>query len=139
MPAKKKKAAARQSISPDATTAEFEALLKRAAQDKRYVLKLFVTGNTPRSAIAITNIRALCDEHLPGRYELEVVDIYQQPKMASGEQIIAAPTLIREFPKPTKRMVGDLSNKDRVLIALDLREAGRQSDAAPGHTQWIKV
>jgi circadian clock protein KaiB len=123
---------------PSATTAEFEALLKKAPQKKRYVLKLFITGTTPRSAIAITNIRALCDEHLAGRYDLEVVDIYQQPQMARGEQIIAAPTLIRELPHPSRRMVGDMSNKDRVLIALDLREAD-QVDNAGGQTQWIKV
>jgi circadian clock protein KaiB len=137
MPAKKKATPNRKG-KPSETTAEFEALLRQAPNGKNYVLRLFVTGTTPRSTLAIRNIRALCDEHLAGRYELEVVDIYQQPKVASGEQIIAAPTLIRELPKPTKRMVGDLSNTDRVLIALDLREAGTQEDA-PGHTQWIKV
>jgi len=137
MPPKKQQSKVRK-VKPSATTAEFEALLKQAPEKKHYVLKLFITGTTPRSALAITNIRALCDEHLAGRYELEVVDIYQQPQMAQGEQIIAAPTLVREFPEPTKRMVGDLSNKDRVLIALDIRDGDGQEQASD-QLQWIKV
>ncbi len=89
----------------------------------KYMLRLFVTGMTPRSTAAITRIKAICEEHLCGRYELEVIDIYQQPTLAKGEQIIATPTLIRLLPKPLRRLVGDLSNKQRVLLGLDLREA----------------
>ena len=73
---------------------------------------------------AIENVRAICEEHLQGRYELEVVDIYQQPVLAKGEQIVAAPTLIKKLPAPLRRIIGDLSNKERVLIGLDLRLRG---------------
>jgi len=89
---------------------------------EKYLLKLYVTGMTPRSQRAIENIRAICDEHLNGRYSLEIVDIYQHPNLAEGEQIIAAPTLIKYLPEPLRRIVGDLSHTDRVLLGLDLRE-----------------
>ncbi|MEO6567210.1 MAG: circadian clock KaiB family protein [Opitutaceae bacterium] len=102
------------------TTAEFERLLREAKGTKKYVLRLYITGSSPRSSQAITNIRSLCEEHLAGRYELEVVDIYQQPGEAAGNQIIAAPTLVKEQPVPLRRMVGDLSNRERVLVGLDL-------------------
>jgi circadian clock protein KaiB len=90
---------------------------------ERYVLRLYVTGMTPRSARAVTNLRAICDEHLAGRYDLEVVDIYQQPVLTKGEQIIAAPTLIKKLPLPMRRIIGDMSNRDRVLLGLDLVRA----------------
>ena len=77
--------------------------------------------STPKSSKAIQNIRALCEEHLQGRYDLEVVDIYQQPVLARGEQIIAAPTLIKKLPAPLRKVVGDLSDSDRVLMGLDLQ------------------
>ena len=86
-----------------------------------YVLRLYVTGATPRSTRAIANIRKLCEEHLKGRYSLEVIDIYQQAPLAAEEQIIAAPTLIKKLPLPLRQMVGDLSDQERVLIGLDLR------------------
>lgn len=89
--------------------------------DIRYVLKLYVAGMTPNSRRAITNIKKICDEYLEGRYELEILDIYQQPVLAAGEQIIAAPTLIKELPLPLHKFIGDLSNKDKVLVGLDLR------------------
>ena len=97
--------------------------LKTARRKDRYVLRLYVTGMTPRSARAIASIRALCEEHLQGRYSLQVVDIYQHPQQTREEQIIAAPTLIKRLPLPLRRMVGDLSNRERVLFGLDLREA----------------
>jgi circadian clock protein KaiB len=87
---------------------------------ERYVLKLFVTGSTPRSARAIENIRRICEERLQGRYELQVVDLYQQPALAAGEQIIAAPTLVKLLPTPLRRLVGDLSDEKRVLVGLDI-------------------
>jgi circadian clock protein KaiB len=108
---------------PPSSTDEFERLLKENAGPEKYVLRLYVTGMTPRSTDAIARIKALCDEHLVGRYELEVIDIYQQPALAKGEQILATPTLIKKLPLPLRRLVGDLSNKDRVLLGLDLREA----------------
>ena len=88
-----------------------------------YELRLFVAGNTTRSRRAIENLRALCAEHLPGQVSLEVVDIYQQPALAERHQIVAAPTLVKVRPVPTRRVVGDLSQPDRVLRALDLPPA----------------
>jgi circadian clock protein KaiB len=102
------------------STDNFERLLKEVNRRQYYVLRLYITGTTPRSSRAIANIRSLCEEYLPGHYELEVVDIYQQPQMAMDAQIIAAPTLVKQMPKPPIRMVGDLSRRDKVLIGLNL-------------------
>ena len=96
-----------------------ELLLVKKAEEK-YELRLFVTGVTPRSTLAIANIKAICEEHLKGRYALEVIDIYQQPELAKKEQIIAAPTLIKTLPLPLRKFIGDLSSKERILIGLDL-------------------
>ena len=87
----------------------------------KYVLHLYVTGLTPNSTRAITHIKNLCETHLKGRYDLRIIDIYQKPALAKGEQIIAAPTLIKKLPLPLRRLVGDLSKEDRVLFGLDLR------------------
>lgn len=87
----------------------------------RYELRLYVAGMTPRSLLAIANIREICDEHLKGRHDLRVIDLCQQPALAEGEQIIALPTLIRKKPLPLRRIIGDLSASERVLIALDLK------------------
>ena len=105
---------------------DVRASFERAAQAPpaaRYVLRLYVTGMTPRSGRAIKNLQAICDEYLPGRYDLEVVDIYQQPALARGEQIIAAPTLIKKLPLPLRRVIGDLSSTERVMVGLDIRTA----------------
>jgi circadian clock protein KaiB len=104
-----------------ATTRRFEQLANQG-DTSQYLLKLYVTGMTPRSQRAIENIRVICEEHLKGRYSLEIVDIYQHPTLAEGEQIIAAPTLIKQLPEPLRRIVGDLSDTERVLFGLDLRE-----------------
>jgi len=85
-----------------------------------HVLRLYVAGTTPRCIRAISNIRAICDEHLGDRYELEIIDIAQQPSLAQSEQIIAAPTLIRILPLPLRRFIGDLSDTDRIAVGLDL-------------------
>jgi circadian clock protein KaiB len=90
---------------------------------KKYIFKLYVTGPTPRSTRAIANLKKLCDQHLPGRYELEVIDIYQQPDKARTEQIIAAPTLVKHFPAPLSRYIGDLSDPERLLANLQITEA----------------
>lgn len=95
-----------------------------------YVLRLFITGSTTRSVRAIDNIRRICEQHLHGRYELEVIDVYRQPELAKEEQIIAAPTLVKMLPAPLRRLVGDLSNMEKVLLGLDIREAPR---ARHGH------
>jgi circadian clock protein KaiB len=93
-----------------------------AEPDKRkYVLRFYVAGITPRSRKAIANVKELCDEHLPGRCELEIIDIYQQPKLAAGEQIIAVPTLIKKLPLPLRKLIGDMSHVDKFLVGLDLK------------------
>ncbi len=93
-----------------------------------YQLRLFVAGNTIRSRRAIENLRALCAEHLPGQVSLEVVDIHQQPVLAERHQIVAAPTLVKVRPLPTRHVVGDLSQPERVLCALDLPTASPAQD-----------
>ena len=103
------------------TTKAFEKLVAGTPSEGRYVLRLYVTGMTPRSTEAFASIKALCEDRLQGRYELEVIDIYQHPQLAIDEQIIAVPTLVKELPAPLRRLVGDLSNKERVLLGLDLR------------------
>jgi circadian clock protein KaiB len=93
----------------------------RSVESNHYVLRLYVAGQTPKSLSAITNIKKICEENLQGRYELEVIDLYQQPQLAQGDQIIALPTLIRKLPPPLRRIIGDLSNTERVLVGLDIR------------------
>lgn len=90
-------------------------------KNDKYMLKLYVTGMTPRSTRAIMNIRGILNEHLPGRYELEVIDLFQQPSLEKGEQIIAIPTLIRKSPLPIRRFVGDMSDAEQILVGLDLK------------------
>lgn len=89
-----------------------------------YVLRLFITGQTPRSTLALENIRRICNAHLAGHYRLEVIDIYQEPSVAADAQIIAAPTLIRVHPDPLRRIIGDLSDAEKVLSALDIKLNG---------------
>ena len=93
----------------------------RDLDERTYVLRLYVVGATAGSQRAISNLREICETELAGRYELEVIDIYQQPTLAEGEQIVAAPTLIKELPLPVRRLVGDMSDRERVLLGLDLR------------------
>ena len=85
-----------------------------------YQLRLYITGMTERSTQSISIIKAICEEHLPEHYSLQVIDMYQQPELASGDQILAAPTLIKQLPRPLRRLVGNLSNRERVLVGLDL-------------------
>ena len=87
-----------------------------------YVLRLYVAGQSPKSLSAIANVKAICTEMLEGRYALEVIDLYQQPELAQGQQIVAVPTLIKQLPPPLRRIIGDMSNIERVLVGLDLRE-----------------
>ncbi len=93
----------------------------RDARQQKYVLRLYVAGMTPRSQEAIRTVTAICEEHLAGRYELEVIDLYQQPTLAKGEQIIAAPTLVKKLPQPLRRFIGSMANKEKILVGLDLR------------------
>ena len=85
-----------------------------------YLLRLYVTGSTPHSARALINIRKICEEHLDGHYDLDIVDMLQHPELAAGDQIIAAPTLIKMSPLPVRRFIGDMSRTDRILLGLDL-------------------
>ncbi len=107
--------------SAETATQRFERALTQQVE-QQYVLKLYVTGHTPRSIQAIASIRSICEEHLQGRYELQVIDIYQHPQLAEDEQIIAAPTLIKQLPLPLRKLVGDMSNEEKVLLGLDLRK-----------------
>jgi circadian clock protein KaiB len=100
-------------------TDSFEKALT-GAPTERYELRLYVAGVTPRSSRAIANIKEICEEYLKGRYDLKVFDIYQQ-RLTEGEQIIAVPTLVKELPSPLRRIIGDLSNREKVLIGLDLK------------------
>lgn len=116
----RRNSSARSKAIVKATSQAFEEHFRNPVRET-YVLRLYITGTTPRSCMAVANIRAICEEHLPGRHDLEVIDIYQQPDEATAQQIIAAPTLIKQFPHPPRRMVGDLSNRERVLSVLNLR------------------
>ncbi len=87
----------------------------------RYMLKLYVAGVTPRSAAAVRSITEICETHLKDRYELEIIDIYQQPTLAKGEQIVAAPTLLKKLPLPLRKLIGDMTDAEKVLVGLDLR------------------
>jgi circadian clock protein KaiB len=107
---------------PESVTEAFEKALKEVEQEN-YILRLYVSGNTPNSMRAIMNLRKICDEQLPGRYQLEVIDIQQQPELARGDQIIAVPTLIKKLPLPLRKMIGDLSKTERIIVGLDLRQA----------------
>ena len=101
-------------------TAAFEQSLAKPGRPL-YVLRLYVAGMTPRSTRAIASVKEICEEHLKGRYDLQVIDIYQQPVLAEGDQIIGVPTLIKKLPLPLRRIMGDLSDREQVLIGLDLK------------------
>lgn len=105
--------------APDGPTAAFQQALEHPPAE-RYVLRLFVTGLTPRSTQALANLKAICEEYLAGQYDLEVIDIYQHPQLAADEQIVAAPTLIKKLPEPLRRFIGDLADTERVLLGLNL-------------------
>ena len=110
----------RVSSEPLDSTPEFDRILEGAAKRVRYVLRLYVTGATDRSHRAIANIRGFCERYLKGRYDLKVVDIYQQPSLAQDQQIIAAPPLVKSEPPPEKRLVGDFSDGNRLSASLGL-------------------
>jgi circadian clock protein KaiB len=99
-------------------TNEIPGIVTRSGE--RYILKLYVTGMTSRSAHAIENLQTFCGKHLAGRYELQVIDVYQQPELTRTEQIVAIPTLIKKLPLPLRRLIGDMSDEERVLVGLDI-------------------
>jgi circadian clock protein KaiB len=102
------------------STEEFEEAVALQTGAK-YVFRLYVTGMTPKSILAITNVQTLCEKHLSGCYELKVIDIYQQPELAREAQIIATPTLIKKTPLPLRRLIGDMSNTEKFLVGIDLK------------------
>jgi len=93
----------------------------RPVAPKAWDLKLYVAGQTARSVAAFANLKKICEEHLKGQYRIQLIDLLENPKLARGDQILALPTLVRKLPTPVKKIIGDLSNKDRVLVGLDLR------------------
>jgi circadian clock protein KaiB len=93
----------------------------RKPKSKEYVLRLYVAGTTPKSVRAVANIKEICEGSLKDRYDLEVIDIYQQPILVKGEQIIAAPTLVKKLPLPLRKLIGDMSDSERIVVGLDLR------------------
>jgi len=90
-------------------------------------LRLYVAGQTPKSLAAIANLKRICEENLAGRYKIEVIDLVETPQLAAGDQIVAIPTLVRRLPPPLKRMIGDLSNSEKVIVGLDLRPIGKST------------
>ncbi len=102
--------------------------MKTTTGDGTYRLRLYLAGQTPRSISAFTNVKQICDEHLKGRYELDIIDLLQTPQLARGDQILAIPTLVRRRPAPVRKIIGDLSNTERVLVGLDLRPGRREGD-----------
>jgi len=101
------------------TVVRLESRLDTRSKEK-FVLRLYIAGTTPRSSRAVANIKDICERNLNGRYDLEVIDIYQKPALAKGEQIIAAPTLVKKLPEPLRRFIGDLSDTERILVGLNL-------------------
>lgn len=97
------------------------SLVKPEPDMKEWSLRLYVAGQTPRSAAALRNLEKLCETHLAGRYSIEVIDLLQNPKLAAGDQILAVPTLVRKLPEPIKKIIGNLSDEDKVLVGLDLK------------------
>ncbi len=100
-------------------------------EPQRWELRLYIAGKSPKSVVAFANLRRLCEEHLPDRYQIEVIDLIQNPHLAAGDQIVAIPTLVRKLPEPLRRIVGDLSNTERTLVGLQLRPATRTSERGP--------
>lgn len=94
-------------------------------QDDAWVLRLYVAGQTPKSVTAFANLKKICAEHLANKYRIELIDLLENPQLARGDQILAIPTLVRNLPTPMRKIIGDLSNTERVLVGLDLRAAGR--------------
>ena len=94
---------------------------KSAPGHPQYDLRLYVAGQTPRSLQALSNLKRICEEHLAGNYRVEVIDLLKKPQLAAGDQILAIPTLVRAIPKPARKILGDLSNTERVLVGLDVR------------------
>lgn len=94
---------------------------EQSAPADRFVLRLYIAGQTPKCVRAFTNLKQICEDHLANRYRIEIIDLLENPQLARGDQILAVPTLVRQLPEPVKKIIGDLSNTERVLVGLDLR------------------
>jgi circadian clock protein KaiB len=103
----------------------------RKSSSDEWILRLYVAGQSARSAAALQNLEGICEEHLAGRYRIEVIDLLKQPQLARGDQIVAVPTLVRHLPPPVKKIIGDLSSVESVLVGLDLRPSRRRPGARP--------
>lgn len=99
---------------------------------EKYVIKLYITGRTPRSQLAIENLRHICEQELGGRYDLQVIDVLQRPQLAEDEKILATPTVVKELPVPIRRIIGDLTDKERVLLGLDILRPAPEADGRGG-------
>ncbi len=97
--------------------------------EQTYILRLYVAGQTRKSLAAFANLKKICEEHLKGKYRIEIIDLLEKPQLAKGDQILARPTLVRRLPTPVKKIIGDLSNTERVLVGLDLRLADRNDES----------
>jgi circadian clock protein KaiB len=105
------------------STAKKPAARASRRPDKLWRLRLYVAGQTPKSLTAFSNLKEICETHLSGRYRIEVIDLVEQPQLSKGDQILAIPTLVRKLPQPVRKIIGDLSDTERVLVGLDLRPA----------------
>ena len=128
----RKKNSDNEEAHPHDSRESFELALHETAHGD-YLLRLYVSGMTPNSRRAIENIRSICAEHLDGRYQLEIIDIYQQPIFAKEGQIVAAPTLVKELPPPLRKFIGDLSHKEKILLGLDIRTKRKTDDNNTSH------
>jgi len=102
-----------------------EKPVKSAPVEEVWILKLYVAGQTPKSIAAFANLKKICDEHLCGKYRIEIIDLLKNPMLAKGDQILAIPTVVRQLPPPVKKLIGDLANTQRVLIGLDIKPAAK--------------
>ena len=113
---------ANKSTKPTKSNTGTKSASRTRGHKKGYELRLYVAGQTPKSIAAFANLKKICDEHLAGQYQIEVIDLLKEPQLASGDQIVAIPTLVRKLPAPIRKIIGDLSDTERVLVGLNLRE-----------------
>lgn len=131
LPARKSPAAASRAPRPGRALAKKKTPRSAKAKSEEWILRLYVAGETPKSLSAFSNLKQICEEHLAGRYRIEVIDLIKAPQLAHGDQIVALPTLVRKLPAPIKRIIGDLSNIERVLVGMDLQPASKPNAPAP--------